>query len=245
MQGCNCARGGDTLSVFNFGVWALGVCWRFKLSDTMRPETLENSAYVDLLGDLQYAFLGVAVNARLQRPLNFTIVGDNHILAEFVKNHLPGFLTLGVAQHKKVVHVGPNQHPPPIRGSHFVYSVVILKWNSSASLEELFQVLLPCSGSLLGSVKGFSEAQNKFVSGKIGQVMTVWLFDPDFFLDWGVNKSIFDIPMFASEARVRVVDAHEDAKSFRPSDRGKCFVVVDAFALEATHGSKTCLEFDN
>ena len=82
-------------------------------------------------------------------------------------------------------------------------------------------------------------------AGEVGQFMTVWLLDPDCFLNWGVDKSIFDIPMFASEARVRVVDAHEDAKSFRPSNRSKCFVAVNAFSLEATHGSKTCLELDN
>ena len=75
--------------------------------------------------------------------------------------------------------------------------------------------------------------------------MAVWLFYPDLFLNWGVDKSIFDIPMFASVTCVQVVDAHKDTKGFRPSNRGKCFVVVDAFPLEATHGSQTCLEFDN
>ena len=124
----------------------------------MRPEALENCPDVDFLGNFQDAFLGVTVNARLQRPLNFTVVGDNHVLTEFVKNHFPGFLTQGVAQHKKIINMSTNQNPPPIRGSHFVDGIVIRKWNSSACTEEVLQVLLPCSGSLLGPVKGFSEA---------------------------------------------------------------------------------------
>ena len=75
--------------------------------------------------------------------------------------------------------------------------------------------------------------------------MTVWLLDPDCFLNWGVDKSIFDVPMLASVTRVRIVDTHKDTKCLRTSNRGECLMVVYAFALEATHGRKSGFEFDN
>ena len=109
-------------------------------------------------------------------------------------------------------------------------------------MQELFQVLLPCSGSLFGAIERFAEAQNKC---EVGQIMTVWLFDPDFFLNWGVDKSVFDVPMLASVTCVRVVNAHHDTQCLGASNRSVSFMVVNAFSLEATHGSKSCLEFDN
>ena len=108
MQSCHCFWGGGTFVIINFGVWAFGVCWGFKFSNAVGPKTLENCPDVDLLGDLQDAFLGVAINARFQRPLDLPVIGDDHIFTEFVKNHLPGFLTLGVAQHKKVIDMSTN-----------------------------------------------------------------------------------------------------------------------------------------
>ena len=209
MQSCHICGESGTFFVLNFAIFAFGVGWGVKLSDPMSPESLKNCSDVNFLGDFKDAAFGVSVDTRLQRPSNFPVVGNHHVLAKLVVDHFSAGFANCVAQHKKVINMGPNQHPPPIWGSQLVDSIVVSEWDSPARVQELFQVLLPRSGGLFGPVKSFSETQNKFVFGEIGQFMTVWLLDPDFLINWGVDKSIFHIPMFASITCVRVVNAHK------------------------------------
>ena len=81
MQSCHICGECGTFFVLNFGIFAFGVGWGVKLSDPMSPKSLKNCSDVDFLGDFKDAAFGVSVDTRLQRLPNFSVVGNDHVLA--------------------------------------------------------------------------------------------------------------------------------------------------------------------